>query len=43
MLGGGLEGEGTEFTLVVGCILFGMHFSLSKNALLLNFSLYDEN
>ena len=29
-------GEGAEFAVVVGCTLFGMHFSQSKNALLLN-------
>ena len=28
-------GEGAEFSVVVGCVLFGMHFSTSKNALLL--------
>ena len=28
----------TEFAVVMGCVLFGMHFSQSKNALLLNFT-----
>ena len=31
-----MVGAGTEFAVVVGWILFGMHFSQSKNALLLN-------
>ena len=44
-LEGGLEGGGlgwawTEFAVVVGCSLFGKHFSHSKNALLLNFYLF---
>ena len=29
-------GEGAEFALIVGCILFGMHFSQSKKSLLHN-------
>ena len=28
---------GKVFAVVVGCVLFGMHFSQSKNALLLNY------
>ena len=32
----GLGGGGTYFAVVVGCVLFGMRFSQSKNALLLN-------
>ena len=31
-------GDVAECDVVVGCILFGMHFSQSKNALLLNFT-----
>ena len=30
------RGEGTECDVVVGCVLYGKHFSQSKNALLLN-------
>ena len=38
--GGGMgQGAWTEFAVVVGCILFHMHFSQSKNALLLNYGL----
>ena len=33
-------GEGAECDVVVGCNLFSMHFSQSKNALLLDFNLY---
>ena len=37
--GGGVRvgGMGIEFAVFVGCILFGMHFSQSKYALLLHF------
>ena len=38
-LRGGM-GKVAECDVVVGCILFGMHFSQSKNALLLNFRLF---
>ena len=31
-------GDVAECDVVVGCVLFGMHFSQSRNALLLNFS-----
>ena len=31
------RGDITDGDVVVGCVLFGMHFSQSKNALLLNF------
>ena len=37
--GRGGQGAWTEFAVVVGCILFHMHFSQSKNALLLNYGL----
>ena len=37
MWGLGLEAR-TDFAVVVGCILLSMHFSQSKNALLLNFT-----
>ena len=30
------RGDITDGDVVVGCVLFGMHFSQSKNALLLN-------
>ena len=32
----GVGGNVAECNVVVGCFLFGMHFSQSKNALLLN-------
>ena len=35
--GGGEGGSASEFAVVVGCIFFSLHFSQSKNALLLNY------
>ena len=33
------RGDVAEFDVVVGCVLFSMHFTQSKNALILNFTM----